>query len=280
MSHKLLTSCRLCPQVRMLSWNISRPKQWQWNTEAHNLPMNSEQEQELSVCVCVCANGSEHVYCMSDGGKLGWPWGGQHAFFVLQPCFHSWSLRSRAAPGCTFKMFFTFLWFFILGSPDLCTAIRVPCVLDAFRLTFTHPRILQLCVGCKQNSNIKHPYWSEKWGCLSLESSIKIALQIFRKLPDQRCSAHSSGTRLGKQKTRKPCEKQDKLRPAVRTSLFGQTSISLAVNVNLSVFLIRPRDLWWMLTMKTMYKLILSFQILVRTNYIRAQRLECVIQSS
>lgn len=177
-------------------------------------------------------------------------------------------------------MFFTFLWFFILGSPDLCTAIRVPCVLDAFRLTFTHPRILQLCVGCKQNSNIKHPHWSEKWGCLSLESSIKIALQIFRKLPDQRCSAHSSGTRLGKQKTRKPCEKQDKLRPAVRTSLFGQTSISLAVNVNLSVFLIRPRDLWWMLTMKTMYKLILSFQILVRTNYIRAQRLECVIQSS
>lgn len=103
MSHKLLTSCHLCPQVRMLSWNISRPKQWQWNTEAHNLPMNSEQEQELSVCVCVCANGSEHVYCMSDGGKLGWPWGGQHAFFVLQPCFHSWSLRSRAAPGCTFK---------------------------------------------------------------------------------------------------------------------------------------------------------------------------------
>lgn len=120
-------------------------------------------------------------------------------------------------------MFFTFLWFFILGSPDLCTAIRVPCVLDAFRLTFTHPRILQLCVGCKQNSNIKHPYWSEKWGCLSLESSIKIALQIFRKLPDQRCSAHSSGTRLGKQKTRKPCEKQDKLRPAVWTDvdLFG-----------------------------------------------------------
>lgn len=42
--------------------------------------MNSEQEQELSVCVR--ANGSEHVYCMSDGGKLGWPWGGQHAFFV------------------------------------------------------------------------------------------------------------------------------------------------------------------------------------------------------
>lgn len=60
-------------------------------------------------------------------------------------------------------------------------------------------------------------------------------------------------------------------------------SISLAENVNFSVFLIRPRDLWLMLMMKKnpMYRLILSFQVLVRTHYIKAQTgVWCVIQCS
>lgn len=63
-------------QVRMPSWNTSRPKQWQWSTEAQTLPVTSVCMDELCVCcfwtLCVWVTWELGCRFWSQVGRRAW----------------------------------------------------------------------------------------------------------------------------------------------------------------------------------------------------------------